>query len=170
MAGTRPTADNADDGAQSVTSLADAIKADTDEDKRACRQPSCHGSLTVEDGRVVCSLCRCTPDGVYLPLDGDGSEGTVGNAGSAQRASDNGYETADEITRSAWRDNVLSGADPKGPQVEITATDGWQDGGDTYPRSQVMRLAGGYERVYDADDDRRPDGVTDEYTFDLSTL
>jgi len=87
MAGTRPTADNADDGSQSVTSLADAIEADTDEDKRACRQPSCHGSLTVEDGRVVCSLCRCTPDGVYLPPEG-------------------GYESAGEITRSAWRDNV----------------------------------------------------------------
>jgi len=43
-------------------------------------------------------------------------------------------------------------------------------GHDTYNNSESVRLAGGYEPVYDEDEDRRPNGVGDEYTFDLSTL
>jgi len=30
-------------------------------------------------------------------------------------------------------------------------------------------LAGGFEEPYDEDDDRRPSGVTSDYTFDLTT-
>jgi len=43
-------------------------------------------------------------------------------------------------------------------------------GHDEYDNSRLPRLAGGYEPVYDEDDDERPAGVGDEYTFDLSTL
>jgi hypothetical protein len=41
--------------------------------------------------------------------------------------------------------------------------------GDKYPHSGNVRMAGGFEPVYDEEDERRPDGVTNEYTFDLTT-
>jgi len=40
---------------------------------------------------------------------------------------------------------------------------------DHYPHSGNLRLAGGFEEPYDEDDDRRPSGVTSDYTFDLTT-
>ena len=41
---------------------------------------------------------------------------------------------------------------------------------DEYEQTGRTRLAGGYEDVYNANEENRPDGVSTDYTFDLSTL
>jgi len=50
------------------------LKNDRDEDTRKCPH-NCHGHLEVveqaNDEMVLCQSCRCTPDGVYYPLDDD---------------------------------------------------------------------------------------------------
>lgn len=53
----------------------------------------------------------------------------------------------------------------RGPNTRVET---WEHG--QYDNSEVARLAGGYEPVYDEDDAERPNGVGDEYTFDLTTL
>jgi hypothetical protein len=92
---------------------------------------------------------------VYLPPERDDD---ATNDGDGDRPEDD----------SQWRGNVIWGGKPKGPPVKI-GMDGWHHHHTEYPNGSV-RLAGGYERVYDEDDENRPDGVGDEYTFDLSTL
>ena len=64
-------------------------------------------------------------------------------------------------------EGVFLPPDPKGQQGENGVPQAWNH--DEYPNG-AARLAGGYDDVYDEDEDERPRGVGDEYTFDLSTL
>ena len=133
MGSTRPETDTGN----GVTSLADALRTDEPEDTRDCPHESCEGSLSLTDNdRVLCQTCRCTPEGVFLPLD------PLDEGGS-------------------------SASNPKGQRGEDRVPQAWNH--DEYPNG-AARLAGGYDDVYDEDDDERPCGVGDEYTFDLSTL
>jgi len=126
--GTKST--TADNG-ETLTPLAKGIKTDEDHDTRGCPHDECHGSLMLTNSEnVVCTSCRCTPDGIYLPP-------TDGNGTSA-----------------------FAGRNDRTPT--------WDH--DTYDTSNKQRLAGGYEAVYDEDDENRPNGVGTEYTFDLTTL
>jgi len=141
MGGTKSTTAEGDSG---LSTLARGLKNDEDKDRRSCPHDGCHGTLELTDSdRVVCNGCRCTPDGVYLPL-----------------PPSKHYVTY-----------VSSRRDPKGLWGESTDPDGWTRtvhvDHDEYDVSQNIRLAGGYEIVYDADDQRRPDGVSEEYTFNL---
>mgnify|MGYP007038804118 CR=1 FL=1 len=132
-----------------TATLAEGIKNDREEDTRGCPHEGCHGHLTLteDENRVVCSGCRCTPDGVYLPLP----------------------ESKHAITYVASRRN------PEGLWGGNTVRDGWElvfrRGHDTYDNryQDVPRLAGGYEAVYDQDERGRPHGVSDAYTWDLSS-
>jgi len=45
-----------------------------------------------------------------------------------------------------------------------------EDAPPRYDNSDLVVLPGGHEEVYDEDDENRPNGVIDEYTWDLSTL
>lgn len=139
---TRPESDTSGDTA--VTSLAEGIRDDGPKDSRACKQESCHGTLTVDDDdRVYCSSCRCTPAGVFLGFNHDEHGSSNGTTG-------------------------FPSYNPKGQQGEDRVVESWDH--DEYDYSNRVRLAGGYEPVYDVDEDNRPRGVGDEYTFDLSTL
>lgn len=117
MGGTQATSS---DGGGQIATLADAVERDDDRD---CPH-DCHGNLTVaEDGQtVVCWLCRCTPDGVYIE--------------PPRRRHDDGRRANNRVT---------------------------------YRISGRVRLAGGFEPPYSERDERRPDGVTADYTFDLTT-
>jgi len=132
------------------------LKHDTIIDHRYCPHENCHGQLhiteqTINDRQteiVLCGSCRCTPDGEYIPCD---------------------IVTPDEYTTYhgyQYADNGLWS-----PQTDA---DGWQlccDGShERYDSTNTVRLAGGYEVVYDRDPSRRPHGVDSEYTFDVSTL
>ena len=63
---------------------------------------------------------------------------------------------------------VFCPPDPYPSRGPNTRVESWSHG--SYNNSGLPRLAGGYEPVYDEDEDRRPNGVGTEYTFDLSTL
>ncbi len=136
------------DNGERVTTLAAGLKNDEPQDSRGCPH-DCHGNLTLtEKDRVVCDGCRCTPDGVYIPLDD--------------------AHKYDGVGFSAYK--------PLGSDPENTDPNGWKHclapeyvNHDDYDNSQNVRLAGGYEAVYDQDDERRPNGVSDEYTFNLAS-
>ncbi len=67
MTGTATQNGTADDAG--LTPLAKGLKNDRPEDSRSCPH-ECHGSLSLlDDNRVICETCRCTPDGIYIPLD-----------------------------------------------------------------------------------------------------
>jgi hypothetical protein len=137
------------DNGERVTSLAAGLKNDEPRDTRGCPH-DCHGTLKLtEQDRVVCDGCRCTPEGVYIPLDD--------------------AEQYDGVGFSAYK--------PLGSDPENTDPNAWKhcnapeyvdhDTYDNYPYN--TRLAGGYEAVYDQDDQRRPNGVDESYTWDLSS-
>lgn len=136
-------ADPATDVSQTTTPLAHAIEhIDRDTDKRSCPH-ECHGSLSVDDGRVLCETCRCTPDGVYLP-------------------------PADESTLNEGRCSQFSWFYPKGSRPEDVVAQQWKHdnyrghGNTTLVR---VRMAGGYQDVYD---ETHPVGNGDGYEWDLS--
>jgi len=58
--------------------------------------------------------------------------------------------------------------DPYPSDGPNTRVESWSH--DHYDNVSAVRLAGGYDAVYNEDDDARPQGVGEEYTFDLSTL
>jgi hypothetical protein len=58
-------------------------------------------------------------------------------------------------------------SDPHPSRVEDRDVD---DAEKYYNISKKPRLFGGNWRVYSKDEQTRPDGVTEEYTFDLTTL
>lgn len=153
MAGTKSTTSENKSG---LTGLAHAIvNVDEPRDSRDCPH-ECHGELTVdEEDRVLCETCRCTPDGVYLPP--ETHESTASGCGLQATFFDPYHGIGP----------ASSDADPKGLRPEVRSKrDSYYD---CYP-SGAARLAGGYEAVYDEDDEGRPDGVPEDYTFDLSTL
>ena len=160
MAVTRPASNtNGSEGTEGLTGLAHAIEhIDRDVDSRDCRHDSCHGSLHVTDGVVICGHCRCTPDGVYIPPDDTGAASNLSKSRCSQ------------YTFVHPRGRHVSGAEPH-PSRRTNGNNrdsyGHTSGECSLTR---VRMPGGFERVYDEDDDHRPDGVTDEYTFDLSTL
>lgn len=137
---TGPTETNTNVG---TTDLVDGMTSDREEDTRHCPDPTCHGSLTlIDDGdRAVCRSCRCTPKGIYIP--------------------------PDEHTRRHIepRGTVLPDRNPQGKRYE----NGWADDPrERYRGSRHVKLAGGFEDVYDEDDSERPPNVTNEYTFSLA--
>jgi len=120
VAGTRATTASDSD---KIASLVTGLRIDTERDRRSCRQPSCHGHLTLfgeDDDRVICPFCCVTPDDVFL-------------------------------------------TPPRRDDDEDTDRE-------RYDHSGRVVLPGGWEQVYDQNDERRPDSVTDEYTFDLTTV
>ena len=140
MSATKSTTADEDDA---LTDLAKGIKTDEPQDTRDCPHEDCHGSLTLTDSdRVVCETCRVTPSGIFLypPMREVGGYGHPPDAPLGSHYEDTGSES--------WNEQ-------------------WMDKHSGYDNEDEVRLAGGYERVYDADDHRRPDGVTDEYTFNL---
>jgi len=147
-----------------VTTLAEGMRTDRETDRRGCPQPSCHGVLSLieaEDGseRVCCETCRCTPDGEYLnPERRDLDEGA--DDSGDKRVVQTGNQGQCVQFHFFYRQSIVE--ESEGPA-------GWFRDRDTY-ESGERRMAGGYERVYDEDDDARPHGVGDAYTFDLSTL
>jgi len=125
-----------------LTELAHRItEIDTPIDSRDCPH-DCGGTLTVEDDTVICSTCRCTPDGVYI---------------------DPPERTWVKQSR-GW---LFSRPNPKGERLET-----WPpDERERYRGSNETRMVGAYSTsLFDADDDERPDSVTDEYTFELPLL
>lgn len=132
------------------------LKHDTIIDHRHCPHENCHGYLHIAEKEindtateiVLCGSCRCTPDGEYVPSDA---------------------VTPDEYT--TYHGYQYASTGMWSPQTDA---DGWQlcfdEPHDTYDTTNRVRLAGGYEAVYDSDSSRRPHGVDTEYTFDVSTL
>lgn len=144
MSATKSTSAESNDGA---TSLAEGLQTDEPGDTRSCPH-ECHGSLSVTDSDIViCESCRCTPDGTYLPPD-DGETDNIEGRGTVF------YPSYPHPSR-------------RSEPFQTWGHDEYREHDDGH---EYVRLAGGYERVYDEDEDNRPDGVDDEYTFDLSTL
>jgi hypothetical protein len=113
--------------------LVKAIKDEHVDEDRRCRHSDCDGELTLTDAEnPICKMCRCTPDGIYLP--------------PQSRGGGSGFSTPY----------------PKGSRPETA-------GAETYENSDIVRLPGGHEAVYDETEANRPHGVGPEYTFDLST-
>jgi len=169
----------ASDGGSRHKQLADGIRTDLPEDTRDCPH-ECHGHLTVdEDDRVICTLCRCDPDGVYYPPEPwDDSESTTRSSGSNPHPSrvQNHHPDRPDYDETVWGGRTdVRGGRPRchlgvvTPTVRID-TEGWRGDNEEVYSNETPRMAGGSERVYDRDDDARPHGVGDEYTFDLSTL
>lgn len=107
-----------------------------------------------EDTEVVavCHTCRCTPDGEFLSP-----------------------ETFEWYSPYTGAGTDYAGRSPHPSRVQMVAPDGWREcgdrrGHDRYSGSRKVRLAGGYDAVYDEDETDRPHGVGGEYTFDLTTL
>jgi len=137
------------DNGERVTSLAAGLKNDEPRDTRGCPH-DCHGTLKLTDNdRVVCDGCRCTPDGVYIPLD------------DAEQ-----YDGTPSLT---YNPKGLWGGNPPSDAWSLCPDTGYElhDTYDNYPYN--TRLAGGYEKVYDQDEERRPNGVDETYTWDLSS-
>jgi len=66
------------DSGSVCSQLAAGIKTDEEHDSRPCPHDDCHGTLTLTDAEnVVCASCRCTPDGIYLPPQVRGHNGTT---------------------------------------------------------------------------------------------
>jgi hypothetical protein len=139
------------------TSLKEAIKNEADHDHRPCPH-KCYGSLTVEDDVVLCQTCRHTPDGEYVPPKYEDDDG-----GSPDDTQCSQYiffhtnmerrflESQHQNPWGRWGENT----DPRESYYDF---------------SKKPRMFGGNWRVYSANNDVRPDGITEEYTFDLSTL
>jgi len=163
MSGTKSTTSESEHSV--LTPLARGLKNDRDEDVRKCPH-ECHGELQLtEENMVVCGTCRCTPDGVYLPLDDVEDYNTTHS-----RSHDPKGLTNEDYTLRVRNGCVIR--IPDGPQGKITDRDGWERDYDrshwSYDNSGRTQLAGGYEEVYDSDDDRRPWGVDEQYTFNLN--
>jgi len=140
MGGTKSTTSEGDSG---LSTLARGLKNDEDKDRRSCPHDGCHGTLELTDSdRVVCNGCRCTPDGVYLPLPPSKHYVTP----HSQQ-----YEPIQLRTKDVW-------------ERSLNVEHGY------YINSKKPRMAGGYEEVYNKNSEIRPDTVTNEYTFDLTTL
>lgn len=143
---TDSVADPVTDSSTERTPLAHALQAiDTKYDSRDCPH-NCSGTLSVDDNdRVLCESCRCTPDGVYLP-------------------------PTDESATMEGRFSQFVWFYPKGQRPEDGVVEQWEH--DRYPGSDRqcqlprVRMAGGYEAVYD---ETLPAGEGDEYEYDLST-
>ena len=191
MGGTVSTTSDNGDG---VTPLIRGLRIDEDADSRHCPH-ECHGSLELieEDSpgppTVVCGACRCTPDGVYLPPkwpheDNGGSNSeeseTAENAerGSANRPSS--QAKTNENNRTEWLIEGYCSQNiwfyPKGvhpetvPATRSPSVETEYDGKPVrYRHSKDVILPGGHEDVYNEDEEIRPAGVSDEYTFDLTT-
>jgi hypothetical protein len=114
-------ADPTTDSSHATTPLAHAIEhIDRDTDERSCPH-ECHGSLSVDDGRVLCETCRCTPDGVFLP-------------------------PADESTVNEGRCSQYLWFNTKVPQTNHP----WHTGEcERYHNSNRAKMPGGYQNVYD---------------------
>jgi len=111
-------------------------------DTRDCPH-DCPGTLDRTDDELVCSTCRCRPDGTYVPPVRDVENGGKMKALCVQTRWFNPH-TCDDMNRSTQ------------------STDR-----DRYAHSNRMKCYGGYEYVYDETD---PRGGTDHYVFDISTL
>ena len=133
---------------------------------------------------MVCGTCRCPPDGVYLPLDEVEDYSTTHSrshdpkfTSSLDARDASSTNKRNGITDEDYSLRIRNGYEifiPNGPQGKITDRDGWERDYDrghwSYDNSGRTQLAGGYEEVYDSDEDRRPWGVDEQYTFDLSTI
>jgi hypothetical protein len=125
-----------------LTTLADCIEhVDGPVDTRDCPH-DCHGNLSLtDDEEVICETCRCTPDGEYISPE-------------------------ERTWVSQPRGWLFSRPNPKGERLQNHPPDERE----RYRGSNLVRLYGGRTCLYDADDEERPDGVTEEYTFDLPLL
>lgn len=150
-----------------VTTLVERIKHTPEGDFRRCPHEGCDGrlKLTKDETQVVCSSCRCTPNGIYLSP----PKLTKSPPYLSSRFYLPNPNLTDDITYLASR------SDPESIWGDKTIADGWKHhfrrGHDTYDNryGDVARLAGGYEAVYDRDERGRPHGVDDSYTWDLSS-
>jgi hypothetical protein len=159
------------------TSLKEAIKNEADHDHRPCPH-KCYGSLSVvdashvststeaspreasevEDDVVLCQTCRHTPDGEYVPPKyEDDDDGSPDDTQCSQyiffhpNMERRFLESQHQNPWGRWGENT----DPRESYYDF---------------SKKPRMFGGNWRVYSANNDVRPDGITEEYTFDLSTL
>jgi len=136
------------------------MRTDRETDQRSCPQPSCHGTLALLDEEhvhdICCSTCRCTPDGTYVAPD----RRDVDDSDQKRVVQTNSQGQCVQF-HFFYGESIIKGSD--GPA-------NWFSHRDTYDNSERTRMSGGYERVYDEDEDARPFGVDDSYTFDLSTL
>lgn len=134
-----------DNGASGRTPLVEGLKRDRPEDSRDCPH-ECHGSLTLtENERVICQSCRCTPDGVFSEPSESTPDQPRGLVSSARNPYPSHTENGD--AEREWYSHSFR-------ECSLTR----------------VRMPGGFENVYDENDENRPDGVDDEYTWDLSTL
>lgn len=142
------------------TGLAAAMTNDTPSDYRSCPH-KCYGTLRIEDGKAVCPVCRHTPDGEHIPT-----------SMKQQNTTDNHDE---HCFQSTWfypitedRGTHSSVPNPWGRWGENGTPDDPDES--YYDISKKPRMFGGNWRVYSKDEETRPDGVTEDYTFDLTTL
>ena len=148
--------EDSSDQSDELSPLAAGMQTDRDTDRRSCPHEDCHGHLELTDEdppRVCCVSCRCTPSGTYLPpddsIDEDSDDPAVLQTGSVGQCVQFTFFY------------------PNGGPTDTTFR--WFSDRESY-ESGTTKMAGGFEAVYDEDEDNRPYGVGDEYTFDLSTL
>jgi hypothetical protein len=142
------------------TSLKEAIKNEADHDHRPCPH-KCYGSLSVEDDVVLCQTCRHTPDGEYVPPKYEDDDG-----GSPDDTQCSQYIFFHPNIESRGTRSSASNPHPSRVEEWVPPTEDLL----YYDISKKPRMFGGWQRVYSANDEVRPDGITEEYTFDLSTL
>lgn len=109
-----------------------------------------------DEDRPPCPNCH---EGVLLPRD----EAVVCSACHCTR--DGTYvppKVSEHRTSFSGSQTHLIGPTDRSVDVEGNDREKYSNG--------TVRLYGGFEAVYDEDGAVRPDGVTAEYTFDLSTL
>lgn len=140
-----------EDSDAELTPLAKGLKIDHEEDSRSCPH-ECHGELELtEDGTVLCQLCRCTPDGVYYPPDGEWDDDDS------------------QCVQYRWFHPTIEAREGGFPDENPHPLRGGNRSVEHYSHSGAVILVGGFEIVYNENDEIRPNGVTEEYTFDLTT-
>jgi hypothetical protein len=131
------------------TPLARGLRASEDspfDDVRACPH-DCHGTLelTEDEDNVVCSFCRCRPDGTYLPPEEDDPLPRV----VPSRGADSTARRGTDFVRLYPHPSRPSNGSPRG---WLTDGDGPTAEGspdrERYRNSERVILVGGYERAY----------------------
>jgi len=141
------------------TALARGLRASEDspfEDVRACPH-DCHGTLelTEDENDVVCSFCRCRPDGTYLPPESDDPLPRVvpahGTDSTARRGTD--------FVRLYPHPSRPSNGYPRGwlTDGDASAAEGRSER-ERYRNSERVILVGGYEQAYAAETTSVDDG------------
>lgn len=127
--------DTLDQGDDAITSLAQGMVFDHEEDTRSCPH-DCHGTLELnEDSIPICQSCRCSPEGIYYHPD----------EYDAGRLEPNG--------------TVLPPRNPKGKDSRTHIHPWANDPRDRYRGSNAVILAGGFEEAWPQEKTTRDDSI-----------